>query len=220
MAPRPGLAYWLGTRLYVAVTNRCNATPLIVARGPSFALPADSGFAKLESDEPADEPTPQEIFEVVDSAYESDGRKRVIGMGEDDTGVTFAGYGEPLLRLDTVIESATLIRERRHGVPLRLKTNGLVPGGDNTAAVAQLVEAGVMSASVLLPGPDPMSFAKVHPQAEGDFGSLCDFVAQLAGSGVQVECSIIKMPGVDVSATRQLASALGAVETRAVTYHP
>jgi MoaA/NifB/PqqE/SkfB family radical SAM enzyme len=38
----------------------------------------------------------------------------------------FAGLGDPLLRLGVVEETAKLIKAKRHGVRLRLTTNGLV----------------------------------------------------------------------------------------------
>ncbi|GBG27471.1 Hypothetical Protein FCC1311_036932 [Hondaea fermentalgiana] len=220
MSARPGLVYWLGSKLYLGVTNRCNAVPIIVQRGPSFSMPEDSGFAKLPEDE--EEPTAQDMFEAVDNAYASDPRKKMIGMGENDEGVTFAGYGEPLLRLDTILEAAQIIRETRHGVPLRIKTNGLMPGGDNASAAQQLAAAGIKSASVFLPGADPNTFAK-FAQAESpelNFGMVCDFIGQLSEAGLDVECTTVKRDGIDVSAVRQLAMALGATETRAVSFHP
>mmetsp|Transcript_1334 Transcript_1334/g.2618 ORF Transcript_1334/g.2618 Transcript_1334/m.2618 type:complete len:218 (+) Transcript_1334:29-682(+) len=215
MSPR-GLSYWLGSRLYVAVTNRSNAVPLIEMRGPGFKMPSESGFEPLAS-----EPSAQDIFDVVDAAYAGDERKRIIGMGEDDQGVTYGGLGEPLLRLDVVAESAQLIRDKRHGVPLRLRTNGLVPEGQNGSAVSKLVEAGIKDVSVFFPGADPPSFDAAYGKLEDPnigFGSFCDFVAQLSDAGVNVECTTVTKPGIDVAAVRQLAEALGAVSCRPVPY--
>ena len=39
----------------------------------------------------------------------------------------FAGYGEPLLRLDTLRETVRLVRETRHGIPWRINTLLLTP---------------------------------------------------------------------------------------------
>jgi hypothetical protein len=38
--------------------------------------------------------------------------------------VTFAGYGDPLLRLSAVEAAAKAIKHRRHGAQLRVMTNG------------------------------------------------------------------------------------------------
>lgn len=214
----PGLRYWLGNQLYVGVTNRCNATSLVALRGPGFALPADSGFEHLQ-----EEPSAEELFAAVDDAYEHDPRKVVTGMGEDDVGVVMAGFGEPLLRLDVVAAATALIKERRHGVPVRLKTNGLVPSDahSNQQAAAMLAEAGVGKATVLLPCADPASFDKAMAPTspELNFGSVCDFISELVQHGVAVECTTIKKKGVDVTAVRQLAHALGALETRVLPYY-
>ena len=54
------------------------------------------------------EPTAEELTAVVNAAYDSEGEggRTIIGTGENDAGVCFAGYGEPLLRLQR--------RQQRH----------------------------------------------------------------------------------------------------------
>ena len=47
-------------------------------------------------------------------------------MGENDAGITFAGDGEPLLALETLVETVELLRVRRNGLPMRIVTSGLV----------------------------------------------------------------------------------------------
>lgn len=219
ISPRPGVAYWLGARLYLGVTNRSNAVPLIVHRGASFSMPEDSNFAPLPE---GYEPSAEDLAAVVDAAYAEDPRKKILGMGENDEGVIFAGMGEPLLRLETITEAAKLIRESRHGVPFRLKTNGLVPGGDNAGAAAMLKEAGIKSASVFLPAADPKKFDELAKpiSPEFNFGMVCDFIGQLSEAGIDVECTTVKRPEINVSAIRQLALALGATDTRVASYHP
>jgi len=113
-----GLTYWLRNKMYVALTNECNSLSPLALRGPSFVMPPESKFQSLER-----EPTPVEIFAAVEKAFD-DGKINVSSMNSDE--VTFAGIGEPLLRLDALVESSKLIKLKRHGLPLRLKTNGLV----------------------------------------------------------------------------------------------
>lgn len=117
----PGLTYWLHNKLYLAVTNRTISLSPIQLRGPSFILPPSSKFEPLHGDF---EPSAQDLFDAVDNAYE-DGLVEVNSMKSDE--ITFAGMGEPLLRTDTIEQAAKLIKEARHGVPLRIKTNGLIP---------------------------------------------------------------------------------------------
>ena len=44
---QPGLTYVLRNAVYVALTNRAACVTLIESRGPSFEMPASSGFAVL-----------------------------------------------------------------------------------------------------------------------------------------------------------------------------
>lgn len=115
----PGLSYWIRNKLYISLTNECISLSPISLRGPSFVMPNDSLFQPLFR-----EPTAHEVVEEIDNAFNS-GKINITSMDSDE--ITFAGLGEPLLRLDTLAEAAKLIKQKRHGVPLRLKTNGLVP---------------------------------------------------------------------------------------------
>lgn len=117
-------SYWLSGKLYLNVTNRLVCKSPIALRGPSFQMPNSSGFAHLRD---GFEPSAEEIFHEVDSLV-SAGKVNVDSMRADP--VTFAGDGEPLLRLNTICDAAGLIKESRHGLPLRLRTSGLVRGSD------------------------------------------------------------------------------------------
>jgi hypothetical protein len=57
-----GIGYWISKKLYIAVTNRNNATPFMNLRGPSFTLPQSIPLEK--------EPSPEDILRVVDDAFE------------------------------------------------------------------------------------------------------------------------------------------------------
>jgi hypothetical protein len=113
-AARPGLAYSLGRTLYLSVTNRSNAASILDTRGPGFRMPESSGFILLPDDAP--EPTSDELAAVVDACYAD---MDIVGMGENDPGVTFAGLGEPLLRMETIVETIATVRERRFVASLR-----------------------------------------------------------------------------------------------------
>ena len=114
----PGLSYWIRNKLYISLTNECISLSPISLRGPSFIMPKDSLFQPLTR-----EPTALEVVEVIDAAFDS-GKINVSSIDSDE--ITFAGLGEPLLRLETLAEAIKLIKQKRHGVPIRLKTNGLI----------------------------------------------------------------------------------------------
>jgi pyruvate-formate lyase-activating enzyme len=88
-------------------------------------MPPGSGFAPLE-----DEPTVSDVVEAVVHAYNTDARKenkvlKRLDGGEVDPGIVFSGAGDPLLRLDALLEAATRIRDEIPGVKIRLSTNGV-----------------------------------------------------------------------------------------------
>jgi hypothetical protein len=120
---KTGLSYWLKSKLYIAVTNQVNSLSPIAIRGPSFVMPKESGFQQLSFD-----PTAEDIADEVESAFQQ-GKILVDSMRSDE--IVFAGNGEPLMRLDTVTNAAKIIKESRHGVPLRVRTNGLVKSSDS-----------------------------------------------------------------------------------------
>ena len=160
-------------------------------------------------------------------------------MGENDTGAAFAGYGEPLLRLQAVTEAATLIRERRHGVPLRVVTTGLGDVGDVSDVASQLAGAGISAATVNLLAATPDAFERrvsalsetyrellgddakdALPVRAGAFGAVCTLVEALSEKGIEVEVAMVSgAPDSDVSAGKALAESLGAVSFRARSYH-
>ncbi len=119
-----GMTYWLRNKLYISLTNELNSTSAITLRGPGFKMPAESKFKMLDE---GFEPDAASIFQVVDHAFD-EGKIEVSSMESEE--ITFAGFGEPLLRHNVICESAQLIRTSRHGVPLRVRTNGLIPSKD------------------------------------------------------------------------------------------
>ena len=105
---RPGVAYVLRNALYLQPCARnVAATSLLASRGPGFALPADCGFERLDPDA---EPSAAELAAVVDEVYAASTASSAGAMGESDAGVTFAGDGEPLLALETLISTVELLQ--------------------------------------------------------------------------------------------------------------
>ncbi len=89
------ISYWLRNKLYLNVTNRNTTIASTMSlRGPSFFMPKESGFQLLPD---GYEPSVEEMVNAVDQAFE-EGKIEVDSMRSEE--VTFAGVGEPLLRLD------------------------------------------------------------------------------------------------------------------------
>jgi hypothetical protein len=149
---RKGVAYVLNNALYLSVTNRAPCTGLIATRGPGFIMPAESGFVLLpvegaEGGGPY-EPTAAELAAAVEEVYAD---LEIVGMGENDAGVSFTGAGDPLLRVETVLETAALVKQRRHGISFSVTTSGLFC----PSVPAALHAGGVTSVTVALNAADP-----------------------------------------------------------------
>lgn len=119
-----GLTYILRNRLYLSLTNQTVSKSPIELRGPAFVMPSSSGFEPLQK-----EPTAEDIFHAVEKAFEDN----LIAVSDmDSEEVTFAGIGEPLLRYEELVKAVELVKDKRHGVPFRVKTSGLIDPGEST----------------------------------------------------------------------------------------
>jgi TatD family-associated radical SAM protein len=219
-----GLSYWLRGNLYIGVTNKVNTISAVAVRGPGFVMPKSSEFSKLYMEDQLYSPkpieidaTPQMIFNVVDEAF-NDGKIAVDSM--DAAPITFAGYGEPLLGLDTMCDAAGLIKESRHGVRLRVKTNGLVATADCCNVASLLGSAGIEHVSINLMSHNPKQYSELmQPHKNLKFGDVCSFIIACAEAGLTVECTTVAHPSIDTAAVRALARSLGAHDFSVGTYH-
>jgi len=86
------ITYVMGRGLYVALTNRSNATPLFNTRGPGFSItsthfePLPAGF----------EPEPHRVVAEVEGT--------LAACTKHFDSIVFAGLGEPTLRLHDMLE--------------------------------------------------------------------------------------------------------------------
>ena len=119
--------------------------------------------------------------------------------------------GEPTLEMEKLITIGRSIKERRHGVPLTINTNGL----SGSAGAEQLFEmdpgdnTGLknLHLSVLLPANNPPKYNKLMKNTDpSSFGQVCSFLVsaiELLG-GEYVTCMAIDAPGADINGIRAL----------------
>jgi len=114
-----------------------------------------------------------------------------------------------------------LVRERRHGVPFRVVTNGLL----KPEVAGRLKAGGVGAVSVALMTQNPVQYAGLMLKLSGGesvmgHADVCQFVAACSEAGLETECTVVKSPGVRVRDAKELSEALGAVRFRAREYFP
>jgi len=186
--PAPSVAYEMWGNLYLNITNRCSNACSFCVRYQSDIL---WGY-NLRLDH---EPTVAEVVEAV-------------GDPTRYTEIVFCGYGEPTMRLDALVEIARALKER--GARIRLNTNGHASMIWNRNVVPELAEV-VDAISVSLNAPDASTYEEIcRPRRGADaFQHVVAFIGECVRAGVDVNASLVDVPGVDVEAARALARELG-----------
>ena len=191
------IAYRIRNSLYLNITNRCTNACTFCAKFRDFTVKGH----QLHLDH---EPSTAEII-------------RAIGTASDYEEVVFCGYGESLLRLDTVKEVATWLKQQ--GVTVRINTDGqanLVHGRNIIPELQGLVD----SISVSLNAADPETYQKYCRSTFGldAYQAVKDFLTAAKGMIPSVTATVVTLPGLDLAACRKAAEELG-VEYREREYN-
>ncbi|MFO7832103.1 MAG: TatD family nuclease-associated radical SAM protein [Desulfuromonadaceae bacterium] len=183
------IAYRIRNSLYLNITNRCTNSCTFCTKFQDFKVKGHQ--LRLEH-----EPDVQEIIDAIGDpqAYEE---------------VVFCGYGEPLLRLDCVIEVARWLKQ--HGVKVRINTDGqanLVHGRNVLPELEGLVD----SISVSLNASSAEEYQRLCRSKFGPEGysGVKDFIREATQYIPSVTASAVTIPGVDIEACAAVAAELGA----------
>jgi len=182
--PSGKIAYAIRNSLYLNLTNRCSNRCTFCAKNKSFVVKGHD--LKLPA-----EPSPEEIV-------------RVVGDPKKYREIVFCGFGEPLLRLETVKIVAAELKKK--GAKIRIDTDGqanLVYGRNILLELQGLVDA----VSVSLNAESPEKYHRLcrSPFGEDGFHGVLDFIREAKKVIPEVVATIVTMPGVDVEACRRLA---------------
>lgn len=194
------IAYPIRNSLYLNITNRCSNNCIFCVR--YFTDSVRGHNLKLER-----EPATEEII-------------RALGNTQGYKEVVFCGYGEPLLRLDTVLEVSRHLKKER--IPVRIVTNGqgnLIHKRNIVPALAGLIEA----ISVSLNAEEGSKyFSLCRPEfGEGTYEKIKEFVRECKKYIPRVEVTVLDMEGVDVARCQRIAREELRVEFRLRRYnHP
>jgi TatD DNase family protein len=180
-------------RLYVNLSNDCTNSCVFCARSfSSFTLgPFDLTLSREHSTK-----------EYVDAA---DRYVREHQIHE----LVFCGYGEPTLRLDTVLRLASWGKEQ--GLSTRLNTNGhggLIHGRDISSDLVSCIDR----VNVSLNAPDEQSYARVSNPEPGSYVWRCvvGFLRRCRGKIPRSWASVVgrSLSPEEISAARELCSRL------------
>ncbi|WP_213950529.1 TatD family nuclease-associated radical SAM protein [Tepidanaerobacter syntrophicus] len=184
------ITYELGNALYLNITNRCTNNCKFCIRQYSPGV----GDYNLILDK---EPTTKEIIEALGDPT---GYKEVV----------FCGYGEPLLRLQVVVDVAKYIKKTYPATPVRINTNGqanLIYKEDVTPYFKGIIDA----VSVSLNAENAEKYNEIcRPEyGEDAFYSVLEFIRKCKSHVPYVIATVVDIPEIDIDKCRKLAEELG-----------
>jgi TatD DNase family protein len=193
------LAYEAGGRLYLNVSSTCTLACVFC---PKHTHGEVWGQRLRLGRQPS-------VDALVAAALPVESRREVV----------FCGLGEPTRRLDVLLAVAARLRAAGARV-LRLNTDGLanlVSGGDVTPELVESIDV----FSVSLNAPDARTYARLCPSRYGEaaYAAVLDFLRRLRAQTPHVVATAVALPGLDVAATRRVASSLG-IRFRLRRYRP
>jgi TatD DNase family protein len=183
------ITYPIRNSLYLNITNRCSAAC-------TFCVRYHTDFVKGHNLRLAEEPTADEI-------------SRDIGDPKRYTEIVFCGYGEPLLRLDVVLNVSAEVKKR--GGRVRIDTNGhgnLIHKRNILPELSGLVDA----VSISLNAQNAELYEKLTQPKFGAaaYDAVKEFIREAVKYIPDVTATVVSAPGVDVEACRKIAGELGA----------
>lgn len=168
------ILYTIGKSLYVNVTNKCSCNCVFCIRRDYDGID-DSGSLWLERD-----PKSEEIINEF----------KKIKL-DDFNEVVFCGYGEPLIKLNEVIEVSNYIKTISN-IPIRVNSNGLADLY-HKKDVAPLLKGVIDSISISLNAPSNEEYLEVAKPIFGleSFDALLKFAKEAKENINEVQFSVV-----------------------------
>lgn len=190
---KSSVVYWLGDNLYINVTNQCSNNCYFCFRNYRDGI--NKFNLKLTQ-----EPTVQEIIANVKDVINRKQWKEIV----------FCGFGEPLMRLDTVLEVTRWLKQYHPATTVRVDTNGQAQlFYKDRDIVAELKKAGVDRVSVSLNAPNQQLYEQIcKPKLDNAYNAVLDFI-RAAKAGLWTEVTAVTIPEVDFAEMEQIVSELG-----------
>jgi TatD family-associated radical SAM protein len=184
------ITYELGNNLYINLTNRCTNECSFCIREYSDGV---GGYNLRLNHEPSTE-------EVI----------KAVGDPTRYREVVFCGYGEPLLRLEQVLEVSRRLKEN-YGSRIRVNTNGqgnLIYGRN----IVSLFEGLVDAISISLNAKNAEDYHKLCNSQYGEeaFFAVLDFIKECKKYIPEVVITVVDViPREDIEQCRTIAEELG-----------
>lgn len=184
--------------MYLNITNRCTNRCDFCIRNSGPGIGEHNLWLE-------DEPVTKEIIEA-------------IGDPTEYKEVVFCGYGEPLMRLQVVVDVAKYLKKNYPNVPVRVNTNGqanLIFREDITPQLEGLID--VISISLNAENAEVYDQMCHSEYGEDAFYSILEFARKCKNHIPRVILSVVDLPSIDVEKCRRLSEELE-VEFRVRAY--
>lgn len=192
------IVYQLGDSLYLNITNRCTNQCTFCVR---YKTRLFNGRYPLWLDK---EPTTEEIL-------------KAIGDPKKYKEIVFCGFGEPLIRLETVKEVAKALKSK--GARIRIDTNGEANLFYQRNILPEL-KGLIDSISISLNAENAEVYDKLCRSIYGKkaFNAIIEFTKESKKYIPEVEITVVDLPNIDKEACAKIAKDLG-VDSRVREYY-
>jgi len=192
MKKSPSVVYWLGNNLYLNITNQCPNNCYFCFRKFKDGI---HGFNLKLGKDPSSDEVVKELQKVINRKNWSE--------------VVFCGFGEPLERLNCVLEVTRWIK-KHYGKVVRIDTNGqgyLLNKGRKVAK--ELKEAGVDKISVSLNTHEKATYNQIcKPEFENAFEEVLEFIEK-ARENFDTEITAVTIPEANIPKVMEIAERMG-----------
>jgi len=201
----PSIIYWLRDKpnLYLNITNQCSNNCYFCFRNYKDGI---NGFNLKLTEEPTTDKIVTAIREVINKRPWKE--------------IVFCGFGEPLTRLDTVLEVTQQIK-KQHGNIIRVDTNGQAKLiYKNREVTKELKKAGLDKVSVSLNAHNKQTYNQVcKPKFQNAFQEVLNFIKKAKEEKLDTEITTVTIPEVNVNKVNEIAANIG-VKFRLREYIP
>lgn len=185
--------YPIGESLYVNLTNKCPCRCVFCVRDEHETV-GNNNSLWLDHD-----PSMEEIKEDLERFDLKDYKE-----------IVFCGFGEPMMRMDDLIETAKYIKSKAD-IKTRINTNGL---GDliHEKNTAECIKDCIDSVSISLNAPDKESYCRVtRPKfGEQSFEAMLKFAEECRDCGINIAFSVVdEITPEEIEKSKELAESLG-----------
>jgi TatD family-associated radical SAM protein len=188
--------YWLDNTLYLNITNQCSNCCYFCFKRYRRGV---GGFNLKLAEEPS-------VVQITSELAE------VLHIRSWD-GLVFCGFGEPMERLDVLLEVARWVRQHyKRPLQIRLDTNGHGYAlNDGRDVAVELKEAGIDKVSVSLNAGNRETYVEIcKPTFPDAYEAVLDFIHR-AKLVLDVAVTVVRLPGVDLAKVQTVADGLGVV---------